>query len=96
MSDSQSADSTPTPAAQLDAGLLEILACPETHQSLRMAKADELAKLNEAIAAGTQKNVGGEAVTDRVEAGLVREDGTILYPIRDAIPVMLIDEGLPL
>jgi uncharacterized protein YbaR (Trm112 family) len=28
--------------------------------------------------------------------GLVRADNKILYPIREDIPVMLIDEGIPL
>ncbi len=78
----------------IDKDLLEILACPETHQKLAEAGADVLAALNEKISAGTCKNVGGEAVTEALEAGLVREDGAIVYPIRDAIPVLLIDEGL--
>jgi uncharacterized protein len=80
----------------IDAGLLEILACPETHQPLHQASASELTAVNARIAAGKQKNVGGESISDEIDAGLVREDGKILYPIRDAIPVMLIDEGLPL
>ncbi|MCZ6596744.1 MAG: hypothetical protein O7B99_03815 [Planctomycetota bacterium] len=79
----------------IDKELLEILACPETHQSL--AEADEalVGRLNERIAAGGVKNVGGADVTEAVEAGLVRADGKILYPIRDDIPVLLIDEGIP-
>lgn len=80
----------------IDPSLLEILACPETHQPLRMATAEELSSLNARIAAGEQKNVGGEAVSEPVEAGLVREDGAILYAIRDKIPVLLVDEGLGL
>ncbi|MFT5287205.1 MAG: hypothetical protein ACI8TQ_003385 [Planctomycetota bacterium] len=78
----------------IDKELLEILACPETHQKLAEAGDDVLAAINAKISAGEMKNVGGEAVTDPIEAGLVREDGTIVYPIRDAIPVLLIDEGL--
>ena len=79
----------------IDKELLEILACPETHQKLAEASDELLAALNAKISAGELKNVGGEAVTDTLEAGLVREDGAIVYPIRDAIPVLLIDEGLP-
>ena len=40
--------------------------------------------------------MGGAAVERTLEAGLVREDGLIVYPIRDGIPVLLIDEGIRL
>lgn len=80
----------------IDKDLLDILACPETHQPLAEADAAVVAKVNEAIRAGSLKNVGGAAVTEEVEGGLVREDGRILYPIRSSIPVLLIEEGLPL
>ena len=80
----------------IDKDLLEILACPETHQPLREASADELAAVNARIAAGGATNVGGNAVEGELEGGLVREDGKILYPIREEIPVLLVDEGLAL
>jgi uncharacterized protein YbaR (Trm112 family) len=35
-------------------------------------------------------------VEERIEEGLVREDDGVLYPVRDAIPIMLIDEAIPL
>ena len=80
----------------IDKDLLEILACPETHQPLHEASAAELARANEAIQAGRQQDKAGKPVKEPLEAGLVREDGKVLYPIRDGIPVLLIDEGLPL
>ena len=80
----------------IDKDLLEILACPETHQPLREASADELAAVNAKIAAGGAKNVGGNAVEGELEGGLVREDGQVLYPIREEIPVLLVDEGIAL
>lgn len=79
----------------IDKELLDILACPETHQPLAVADDDLLLRVNAKITAGEQKNVAGEAVSDALKAGLVREDGRIVYPIRDDIPVLLIDEGLP-
>lgn len=79
----------------IDKELLEVLACPETHQSLAEAATGLLEKLNAKIAAGGIQNVGGEAVEAALEGGLVREDGKIVYPIRDGIPVLLIDEGIP-
>ncbi len=79
----------------IDKDLLAILACPETHQPLAEADAALLARLNAAIAAGRVTNVGGAAVGDALEAGLVRADGKVCYPVRSGIPVLLIDEGLP-
>lgn len=80
----------------IDKDLLEILACPETHQSLREADAALLERVNALIAKGSLKNKGGKPVTDKLTEALVREDQKIVYPIRDGIPVLLIDEGLPL
>ena len=76
--------------------LLEILVCPETKQTLKMADADILSRLNQAFDGGGLKNQGGDRVKDRIEEGLVREDGNVLYPVRDDIPVMLLDEAVRL
>ena len=46
----------------IDPELLSILVCPETHQPLAEADAALVESVNARIAAGTQKNVGGEAV----------------------------------
>ncbi|MEM7306146.1 MAG: Trm112 family protein [Planctomycetota bacterium] len=78
----------------IDKELLDILACPETHQPLALADEALLERVNARIAAGGAKNVGGADVTEALAAGLVREDGKVVYPIRDEIPVLLIDEGL--
>lgn len=74
--------------------LLSIIACPESRQPLSMADAALVEKLNAAIEAGGVKNVGGADVAKAVEAALVREDGQVIYLIRDSIPVLLVDEGI--
>jgi uncharacterized protein YbaR (Trm112 family) len=76
--------------------LLEILVCPETKQPVHEAGADVLARLNLEIAAGRLRNRGGEKVDKPLAEGLVREDGKVLYPVDDGIPVMLIEESLTL
>ena len=76
--------------------LLEILVCPENRLPVKPAEAALLERINGAIAAGVLVNRGGERVTEKIEEGLVREDGKVLYPVREDIPVMLIEEGIDL
>ncbi len=63
---------------------------------MRPAEADVLARLNSAIEAGSVVNQGGQEVREPIEEGLVREDGKVLYPVREEIPIMLIDEAIAL
>lgn len=65
----------------MDASLLDVVCCPETHQSLRFATSDELARLTS---------------TPPLESALLREDGRVAYPIRDGIPLLLVEEQLKL
>ena len=80
----------------IDQTLLDILVCPETKQTLRVADEALLDTLNASIASGSVSTRSGEAVSDSVTSGLVREDGSVLYQVRDGIPIMLIDESIPL
>ena len=80
----------------IDPQLLDILVCPDSKQPVAMAGADVLERLNAAIASGSAVTLGGAVVADPVAEGLLREDGRILYPIRDGIPIMLIDESIDL
>ena len=76
--------------------LIEILACPETKQPVQLADKALVEKLNGLIEQNQLANRAGKPVKEKMEAGLVREDGKFLYPIIEDIPVMLIDEGIPL
>jgi uncharacterized protein len=80
----------------VDPKLLEILCCPDTKQDLALASQDMVAKLNGLIESGTLKNKGGEIVKEKMDGGLLRIDGKVLYPIREDIPIMLIDESIVL
>ena len=76
--------------------LLSILCCPETRQDLREADPALIEKLNQQIAADGLKNRVGQAVIEKMDGGLIRADGKFLYPVRRNIPVMLVDEAIPL
>lgn len=76
--------------------LLDILVCPETRQSLTLAEADEVMGINQQIARRELVNREGKTVTEPVEGALIRADRQVLYPIRDDIPIMLIDEAIAL
>lgn len=74
--------------------LLAILCCPETKQDIRLLEPNIIAQLNNRIVKGELKTQGGQSVTEKIDGGLIRNDGTVVYPIRDQIPIMLIEEGI--
>ena len=76
--------------------LLDILVCPDSRQSLSLAGAEELAGINQRIAKRELVNRAGAVVTQEIEGALIREDRQYFYPIRDDIPVMLIDQAIAL
>ena len=80
----------------VDPELLEILVCPETKTPVHLADDALMERVNRAVSEGRLVTRGGRTLTERLEGGLVRSDGRLLYPIQDGIPVMLIDEALPL
>ena len=80
----------------IDAELLKILRCPDTRQELRVAETALIERLNQKIQSAGLSNRGGQPVKEKIDGGLVRADGKFLYPIRGNIPVMLVDEAIPL
>ena len=81
---------------RVDPELVEILVCPETRENVELASVEIVEKINQAISAKRIRNVDDEPVTEALQDGLIRDDGKIIYPIRDCIPVMLIGEGIPM
>jgi uncharacterized protein YbaR (Trm112 family) len=59
-------------------------------------EAGALAALNERIKRGEVKTRGGQPVREPLQEALVREDGKYAYAVRDDIPIMLIEEAIPL
>ncbi|MEC9330899.1 MAG: Trm112 family protein [Verrucomicrobiota bacterium] len=78
----------------MDEKLLELICCPETHQPLKLVNADLIAGLNQRIEAGTLVNRAGVKLEGKIDEGLIREDGKILYPVRQNIPTLLIEQGI--
>ena len=80
----------------IDKELLDILACPETKEPVHLADAGLIDGLNALIEQGQVSNRRGEKLEKKLDGGLVREDGAFLYPVEDDIPIMLIDEAVPI
>lgn len=80
----------------IDRDLLAILCCPETKQDVTLADDALIVRLNDRIAKRELKNKAGQPVSEKLDGGLIRADKKILYPIREDIPVMLIEEGIPI
>lgn len=79
----------------VDKELLDILCCPETKQDVSLIDKELIGKINAKIEKGQVKNRGGDVVKEKIDGGLIREDKKYIYPIREDIPIMLIDEALP-
>jgi len=76
--------------------LLTILCCPVTHKGLSLAGRELLEAVNAAIRAGTLVNRDGETVAEPFAEALVTDDGKLLYPVDDGIPVLLEGESIAL
>ena len=69
--------------------LLSVLCCPVTHKGLSVVRADQLKKINTAISEGRLANRDGAVLSESLKEALVTDDGKIMYPVNDGIPVLL-------
>ena len=80
----------------MDKRLLSILCCPVTHKGLSLARPELLDKINTAIRAGKLVNHDGTELSSSLVEALVTDDGKIMYPVNDGIPVLLESESVGL
>ena len=80
----------------MDKRLLNILRCPVTHKGLSVARRDTLDQVNSAIGDGKLVNRDGTRLEASLGAALVTDDGKLLYPVKDGIPVLLEGESVSL
>lgn len=80
----------------IDDFLLPLLCCPLSRQALAPASPDIVARLEAARAAGTLRNRAGQPLAEPIDAGLVRADGALFFPVRAGIPVLVAEEAVPL
>ena len=73
----------------IDKQLLEILVCPETGEPLEI-----VGRLNELVETGTLVDRAGERVSEKIDGGLICRDGKYLYPVRENIPILLIENSI--
>ena len=78
----------------VDGKLLEILCCPVSKTPLTMLGRKKLDKLNTTINSGDALFVDGEKVTDPLPEALITEDGKVIYPVQDSIPILLEEKGI--
>jgi len=65
----------------MDASLLDLICCPATRQPLRWADAETLAR-------------AAKSTPQPLAEGLIREDGLLLYPVINGIPILLAEAGI--
>ena len=80
----------------IDELLLPLLRCPLSRQPLAVASPALLARLEAERAAGTLRNRAGLPPAGPIEAGLVRADGALFFPVCSGIPLLVADESVTL
>ena len=78
----------------MDKRLLAILRCPVTHKELVLAKGSILKDVNAAISDGKLSNRDGRVLDEVLDEALLTDDGKVLYPVADGIPVLLEGESI--
>jgi uncharacterized protein YbaR (Trm112 family) len=78
----------------VDGKLLEILCCPVSKTPLKLLDQKKLDHLNGAIGNGDALHINGEKIMEPLQEGLITDDGKVIYPVQDNIPVLLEEKGI--
>ena len=78
----------------MDKRMLSFLRCPVPHKGLSLAGSDTLKTVNAAIDAGNLTSRDGDVLAEHLTEALVTDDGKVLYPVAEGIPVLLEGESI--
>lgn len=76
--------------------ILPILRCPAGGGPLTLADAELVERLNAQIAAGTARDQLDTRVEAPIDGGLVPANADRLYPIRENIPTLIVENAIRL
>ena len=74
--------------------VLELLQCPLTGKKLSFASDQMILRVNEAIANGNARDRLEQKVSQKIDGGLVTEEEAWIYPIREEIPTLVVEEAI--
>jgi len=75
---------------------LKFLRCPDTGSRLFIASGAIIGELRDAVSRGEIVNRLGKTISTNIDNALVNESSTLLYPVVNEIPQMVLDEAIPL
>ena len=82
------------PALDPIEALLTVAVCPDDHQPLRRGSEALVQRLNQAIAARSLRQRGGDLIDAAMTDAVVTEDLARAYPVRDGVAVLLRDAAI--
>jgi uncharacterized protein YbaR (Trm112 family) len=76
--------------------VLAMLCCPEDRSALQPAGESIINEINNAIVRRQLRNRAGRILEHKLDGGLAKATGDVIYPIIEGIPVLVREEAIPL